>query len=71
MTVGPGQRIFLNCEIERDDDLHWKHSANNVLRVENCSVIEIIDGVYKSEEDYYEDCCQIQDWVQSLKTVRV
>ena len=61
MTVSPGQRIFLNCEIERDGDLQLKSNAISALRVENCSVIEIKDGVYMSDEDYYWDCCQIQD----------
>ena len=61
MTIGPGQRLFRNCENESDGDLHWKHSANNVLTVENCSVIEIVDGSYMSDEEYYEDCCQIQE----------
>ena len=61
MRDSPEQIFFRNCEIESDGDLHWKSNANNVLRVENCSVIEIIDGSYMSDEDYYEDCCQIQE----------
>ena len=60
MTIGPGQRLFRYCENESDGDLHWKLNAIKTLRVDNCSEIEIIDGFYISDEDYYEDCCQIQ-----------
>ena len=61
MTDSPEQRFFRNCEIESDGDLHWKLNAIKTLKVENCSEIEIKDGFYMSDTDYYEDCCQIQD----------
>ena len=68
MTVGPGQRVFHNCENEIDREVHPKWSLNDkeVLVVTNCS--EIIDESYKSNGVYYQDCCRVQDRVRQART---
>ena len=73
MTVGPGQRVFHNCENEIDREVNpkWILDDKKVLVVKNCSEIEIIDGFYKSNGVYYQDCCHVQDWVRQARTTWV
>lgn len=67
MTVGPGQRVFHNCENEIVPK--WILDDEKVLAVKNCS--EIIDDSYKGSGVYYQDCCRVQDRVRQARTTWV
>ena len=68
---------FYLSRVRRDDDIL------NILRVDNCSEVDIAGNVYKQDGKYYDDCCDLENenapecstddydwsWLESLGTI--
>ena len=46
---------FSLSRIRRDDDIP------NILRVENCSEVDVAGNFYKQDGKYYDDCCDLEN----------
>ena len=59
MTFISRNREFKNCDNYRNLNQIW--TKQNLLRAKNCSEVEVFDRLYKTNDGYYSDCCEIQD----------